>query len=111
MQIQSLDRRLECCEQPNRKTDASSGMQYIDAAADTLNGPGEIERALGQESRPLFFADHVARSLEQELSWQRFSERSQGAANAESGWQPCFEVQIAGAIRQGGLYKRIHIHA
>ena len=51
MQIEFFDGRLKRGEQANGEADAARSMQDVNPAADAVDGPGKVERALLKKAR------------------------------------------------------------
>ena len=98
MQVKLLNGGGEGREQPDGEPDAARGLEDIEPAACAVQGLRAIKGLLFEEARPLLFADDVACHLQQEIGRKRLPSGAQTAANTHGGRQPCFQMQVAGAI-------------
>src|ERR1035437_4856003 len=85
MQIKLLDCRGEGGEQPDGEPDAAGGLQDVDADAHAVEVTGAVEGLLLQEARPLLFAGHLPRHLQQQIPRDGFAGGAQCAANPQRG--------------------------
>ena len=104
VEIQLLDGGLEGSEEPNGETDATGGLEDINAAAGAMNGLGEIKGAAFEELRPLILAQNLASPVEQQFARHGFAGGAQGTPNSQGWREPGFQVQIAGAVAQRLAY-------
>ena|SRR5947207_2478612 len=98
MEIELIDGGLEGGQEANGEANAARGVQDIYPAADALDCPREVKRAALNKMGPLLIANEVTSDFQKGLGGNWLAQHPEGAAHAQSGGQPRFEVQVAGAL-------------